>query len=181
VKGSHIHILGVVYKKDIDDLRESPALGVMLLQRRGARLSYSDPYVPHLLRWRILKALWRRSGACLRPTRGWRPKHLSSRMFLAALTERNADLLRSVGVETALPVGAKPDRNRRMMRLEKRIRALEARSTKDSVVLCFAYGSTREERRAFTRLRSAINQAIAPLEVDHLDFVPSANWTGLLE
>ncbi len=49
VKGMHIHILGVAYKKDIDDMRESPALDVMLLlQRRGARLSYSDPYVPRL-------------------------------------------------------------------------------------------------------------------------------------
>jgi UDP-N-acetyl-D-glucosamine dehydrogenase len=48
VKGSHIHILGVAYKKDIEDLRESPALDVMLLlKRRGARLTYSDPYVPH--------------------------------------------------------------------------------------------------------------------------------------
>jgi UDP-N-acetyl-D-glucosamine dehydrogenase len=49
VKGSHIHILGVAYKKDIEDLRESPALDVMLLlKRRGARLTYSDPYVPNL-------------------------------------------------------------------------------------------------------------------------------------
>ena len=49
VKGSHIHILGVAYKKDIEDLRESPALDIMLLlKRRGARLTYSDPYVPHL-------------------------------------------------------------------------------------------------------------------------------------
>ena len=49
VKGSHIHILGVAYKKDIEDLRESPALDVMLLlKRRGARLTYSDPYVAHL-------------------------------------------------------------------------------------------------------------------------------------
>jgi len=47
VKGSRIHIMGVAYKKDIDDLRESPALDVMLLlRRRGADLSYSDPYVP---------------------------------------------------------------------------------------------------------------------------------------
>ena len=37
MKGSHIHILGVAYKKDIEDLRESPALDVMLLlKRRGA-------------------------------------------------------------------------------------------------------------------------------------------------
>jgi len=47
VKGSRIHILGVAYKKDIADLRESPALDVMLLlKRRGASLSYSDPHVP---------------------------------------------------------------------------------------------------------------------------------------
>src|ERR1700736_4306541 len=49
VKGSHIHILGVAYKKDIDDMRESPALDIMLLlKRRGARLTYSDPHVPHV-------------------------------------------------------------------------------------------------------------------------------------
>jgi UDP-N-acetyl-D-glucosamine dehydrogenase len=49
VKGSHIHVMGVAYKRDIDDMRESPALDVMLLlERRGARLSYSDPYVPSI-------------------------------------------------------------------------------------------------------------------------------------
>jgi UDP-N-acetyl-D-glucosamine dehydrogenase len=47
VKGSRVHILGVAYKRDIDDVRESPALDIMhLLQRRGAILTYSDPYVP---------------------------------------------------------------------------------------------------------------------------------------
>jgi UDP-N-acetyl-D-glucosamine dehydrogenase len=49
MKGSHIHILGVAYKKNIDDVRESPALDIMLLlKRRGARLTYSDPYVPEI-------------------------------------------------------------------------------------------------------------------------------------
>jgi len=49
LKGSHIHILGVAYKKNIDDVRESPALDIMLLlKRRGARVTYSDPHVPHL-------------------------------------------------------------------------------------------------------------------------------------
>src|SRR3974390_1253375 len=49
LRGSHVHVPGVAYKKDIDDLRESPALDVMLLlQRRGAQLSYSDPHVPRL-------------------------------------------------------------------------------------------------------------------------------------
>jgi UDP-N-acetyl-D-glucosamine dehydrogenase len=47
LKGSRIHILGVAYKRDIDDVRESPALDVIhLLKRRGALVSYSDPYVP---------------------------------------------------------------------------------------------------------------------------------------
>jgi UDP-N-acetyl-D-glucosamine dehydrogenase len=49
INGSHIHVLGVAYKKDIDDTRESPALDVMLLLRdRGAVLTYCDPNVPEL-------------------------------------------------------------------------------------------------------------------------------------
>ncbi len=49
VKGSHIHVLGVAYKKDIEDVRESPALDIiLLLERRGARVTYSDPHVPKL-------------------------------------------------------------------------------------------------------------------------------------
>src|SRR6476620_5031521 len=49
VKGSHVHVMGVAYKRDIDDMRESPALDILLLlQRRGARLTYSDPHVPTL-------------------------------------------------------------------------------------------------------------------------------------
>ena len=49
VKGSRIHVMGVAYKRDIDDMRESPALDViLLLEKRGARISYSDPHVPVL-------------------------------------------------------------------------------------------------------------------------------------
>jgi len=49
VNGSRIHVFGVAYKKDVSDMRESPALDILhLLQRRGAELSYSDPYVPSL-------------------------------------------------------------------------------------------------------------------------------------
>jgi len=49
VKGSRIHVMGVAYKRDIDDMRESPALDVMmLLQKRGGQVSYSDPHVPAL-------------------------------------------------------------------------------------------------------------------------------------
>jgi len=47
LRGSHIHIMGMAYKKDIDDVRESPALDILLLlQQRGARVTYSDPFVP---------------------------------------------------------------------------------------------------------------------------------------
>jgi UDP-N-acetyl-D-glucosamine dehydrogenase len=47
VKGSHIHVMGVAYKKNIEDLRESPALDVMLLlRRRGGNITYTDPHVP---------------------------------------------------------------------------------------------------------------------------------------
>jgi UDP-N-acetyl-D-glucosamine dehydrogenase len=46
VKGARIHVLGVAYKPDVAESRESPAVKVMdLLHRRGARLSFSDPYI----------------------------------------------------------------------------------------------------------------------------------------
>jgi UDP-N-acetyl-D-glucosamine dehydrogenase len=49
VKGSRIHILGVAYKRDVSDVRESPALDIMaLLEKRGGLVSYSDPYVPQI-------------------------------------------------------------------------------------------------------------------------------------
>jgi UDP-N-acetyl-D-glucosamine dehydrogenase len=49
LKGSQVLVLGVAYKANIDDLRESPALDVIhLLQTKGAVVSYHDPYIPHL-------------------------------------------------------------------------------------------------------------------------------------
>jgi UDP-N-acetyl-D-glucosamine dehydrogenase len=49
INGARIHLFGVAYKKDVNDLRESPALDIIeLLHRRGAELSYTDPYVPEL-------------------------------------------------------------------------------------------------------------------------------------
>jgi len=53
IKGSKLLILGVAYKKDVDDLRESPTLKIMqLLQERGAHLDYNDPYFPRLHKMR---------------------------------------------------------------------------------------------------------------------------------
>ena len=49
VNGSKILIMGVAYKKDIDDMRESPALSIIdLLRARGADLTYHDPFVPEV-------------------------------------------------------------------------------------------------------------------------------------
>jgi UDP-N-acetyl-D-glucosamine dehydrogenase len=46
VKGAKVLVVGVAYKKDIDDLRESPALDIIrLLEAQGAVVSYHDPYV----------------------------------------------------------------------------------------------------------------------------------------
>jgi UDP-N-acetyl-D-glucosamine dehydrogenase len=53
LNGSRVLILGVSYKKDVDDLRESPALTIIeLLKQHGALVSYNDPYFPVLLKGR---------------------------------------------------------------------------------------------------------------------------------
>jgi UDP-N-acetyl-D-glucosamine dehydrogenase len=53
IKGSKVLLLGVAYKKDVDDLRESPSLKLLeLLTERGAKLEYNDPYFPALHRMR---------------------------------------------------------------------------------------------------------------------------------
>lgn len=55
VKGARLFVLGVAYKKDIDDLRMSPALRVMeLLEEKGAVVDYHDPFVP--------EAVWKHNG-----------------------------------------------------------------------------------------------------------------------
>jgi len=47
LNGAKVLVLGVAYKKDVDDLRESPALTIIeLLQKEGVRVSYNDPYFP---------------------------------------------------------------------------------------------------------------------------------------
>ncbi len=49
LRGSRVLVLGVAYKPDIDDVRESPALDVIgLLQQKGATVEYHDPYIPHI-------------------------------------------------------------------------------------------------------------------------------------
>jgi UDP-N-acetyl-D-glucosamine dehydrogenase len=68
INGSRILVAGVAYKRDIDDMRESPALDVIhLLETKGAQVDYADPYVPevHAREWpgrRDLKAVELKRG-----------------------------------------------------------------------------------------------------------------------
>lgn len=49
LRNSRVHVMGVTYKRDVNDARESPALEVIhLLLNKGAIVTYSDPYIPHL-------------------------------------------------------------------------------------------------------------------------------------
>jgi UDP-N-acetyl-D-glucosamine dehydrogenase len=53
IKGAKILLLGVAYKKDVDDLRESPSLKLLeLLTHQGAKIDYNDPYFPALFKMR---------------------------------------------------------------------------------------------------------------------------------
>ncbi|PJF34820.1 MAG: UDP-N-acetyl-D-glucosamine dehydrogenase, partial [Candidatus Thermofonsia Clade 1 bacterium] len=73
VRGARIAILGVAYKRDVDDVRESPALDIIqLLSERGAMVTYHDPHVPSVrlehekIMQRVeLTAEWLRSADCV--------------------------------------------------------------------------------------------------------------------
>lgn len=53
IKGSKILVLGIAYKKNVDDMRESPSVEIMdMLEKKGAEISYSDPHVPKFPRMR---------------------------------------------------------------------------------------------------------------------------------
>ena len=63
VNGARVLILGVAYKRDIDDLRESPALTIIeLLQKEGAQVSYNDPYFPFIGKGRKYDLQMTRTG-----------------------------------------------------------------------------------------------------------------------
>lgn len=61
IKGSHILILGLAYKKNIDDSRESPSVEIMeLLRDKGAALAYADPHIPASRKCASIILIWSR-------------------------------------------------------------------------------------------------------------------------
>jgi len=53
IKGAKVLVLGLAYKKDVDDVRESPSFKIIeLLRERGAKVDYNDPYVPRMRKMR---------------------------------------------------------------------------------------------------------------------------------
>ena len=60
LNGAKVMVLGLAYKKDINDLRESPSLTIIeLLQKQGARASYNDPYFPTVGKGRFGQSCFR--------------------------------------------------------------------------------------------------------------------------
>lgn len=72
IRGSKIAVIGVAYKRDVDDVRESPALDIIqLLEEKGAQVSYHDPHVPSIrlehqrvMRGTELTAEWLNAADC---------------------------------------------------------------------------------------------------------------------
>lgn len=76
LNGSRVLVLGIAYKKNIDDIRESPAAEIIeLLRDRGARVEYHDPHMPRFLHaeapHRPGEPPAQRGGSSRRRTRSW--------------------------------------------------------------------------------------------------------------
>jgi UDP-N-acetyl-D-glucosamine dehydrogenase len=84
IRGARILILGIAYKKDIDDQRESPALKIItIFQQKGARVAYNDPFVPRSTGHREYPGLHLRSVALT-------PKRLRSSDAVIIATDHSA-------------------------------------------------------------------------------------------
>jgi UDP-N-acetyl-D-glucosamine dehydrogenase len=97
LNGTRILIMGIAYKKNVDDMRESPALAIMnLLMERGAEVAYHDPYCPVIPRTREHRHLAGRSSV---------PLHLSTLAnFEAALIVTDHDGVDYAALVTGVPL-----------------------------------------------------------------------------
>lgn len=92
LKGAQIYVIGVAYKKNISDYRESPALDVIhLLSKKGARIEYYDPHVPQF-------ALHEKKYASKKPTATW----LQKQDAVVILTDHKKVDYRSLVVQAPL-------------------------------------------------------------------------------
>lgn len=84
LNGTRILVLGIAYKKNVDDTRESPGLRIIeMLEQRGAKVSYYDPYVPIIPETREHKLL---AG---RRSQDWRPTDFSSYDAILIVTDHD--------------------------------------------------------------------------------------------
>lgn len=80
LSGSKVLIMGVAYKKDVNDIRESPALEIIrLLKNDGAQVFYFDPYVPQV----------RIDGAVLKSI-AWEPNIFKDKDCVAVITDHSS-------------------------------------------------------------------------------------------
>jgi UDP-N-acetyl-D-glucosamine dehydrogenase len=97
--GAHILVLGLAYKKNVDDIRESPSLKLMeLLESRGAACAFHDPHVPEIPRTREYSQLAGRSSVDLSP------ETLQSFDAVLIATDHDAVDYRSVAAHARLVV-----------------------------------------------------------------------------
>jgi UDP-N-acetyl-D-glucosamine dehydrogenase len=84
LNGTRILVLGIAYKKNVDDTRESPGLRIIeMLEQRGAEVSYYDPYVPVIPETRVHKLL---AG---RRSQDWRPNDFGSYDAILIVTDHD--------------------------------------------------------------------------------------------
>jgi UDP-N-acetyl-D-glucosamine dehydrogenase len=102
LNGSRILIMGLAYKKNVDDIRESPSLLLIeMLEARGARTDYYDPYVAEIPNTREHAELRGRRSIAWRPT-DWRPGALG--VYHAAVIVTDHDDVDYESLVTALPL-----------------------------------------------------------------------------
>src|SRR5262249_18800991 len=102
VKGSRVALLGMAYKKDVDDPRESPGFAILdLLLQKGAVVTYNDPYIP------VLPAMRRYPRLPALASQELSPEYLRAQDALVIVTDHSAYDWDFVTAHAALVVDAR--------------------------------------------------------------------------
>jgi UDP-N-acetyl-D-glucosamine dehydrogenase len=114
LNGARVLVMGVAYKKDVDDLRESPSLKIMeLLTARGANVDYNDPYFPQLHKMRHYDYSQKKSVAL-------EPKTLGSYDCVVIATDHTSYDFSAIVEHSQLVVDTR-NATRRLLRHRERI------------------------------------------------------------